>query len=155
MAMKAQSEPPVTKKVKDAGDGLRQAESVLFLLEEADFDYQLGVAESFCYEIRKFLSEAIRFYKAHGTRHESALNGYAKRHMKTANKYALTALARGLNELLRIGKHEQITFPTSIARLERAFHKLFYVGAPNNVGESKGSGGTQDGSQDTGPLPMA
>lgn len=150
-----QTEAPLKNKVKDVSEGLDQAIRVSDLLEEADFLYDLGIAQPFFAEIRRYLNESIRFYQRHRNS-SSSMKSVAKRHLKLANKIAFTTLVRGLNRLLAVSGEEQLKHPITASRIERTCHHLFhYVGEPKNVRESPGSSGTKDGVQDASPLPMA
>ena len=145
----------ITKKVKDDQTAVYQANRIADMLEEASFCYDLGIAEPFFIEIRRFLNESIGFYDRH-RRPDSNMQGMAKRQLKLANKMAATTLVNGLNKLLSMSGGKTISFPTSIRELERACGKLFhYVGEPRNVVQSTGGGGNKDGKEDTDLIPLA
>lgn len=153
--MAAQADPLIRKKVKDEGEALYQANRLSDLLEEASFTYDLGIADQFFLDIRYFLNQAISFYQRH-RRPDSTMNGYAKRHLRAANKMAVGALKNGLNKLLKASGQPLIQLPTSIKELERICTKLFYyVGVPGNVGKPQSCSSTENGGQDSCPLPMA
>lgn len=151
----SQADALIRKKVKDESEGILQANRVRDFLEESDFCYDLGAAGPFFQGLRRHLTEKIGFYERHRNP-DSNLRNQAKIELRLANKMVVGALIKGLNKLLEASSRPIIVLPTSIKDLERVCHKLFhYAGEPTNVGEPQGSGGAEDGTKDTRPLPMA
>ncbi len=150
-----QTDTPVRKKVKDVLEAVEQAVRVSDMLEEACQTYELGVAAPFFFTIRKYLNDAIGFYRRH-RRDDSNCQGLAKRNLLLANKAALGTLVRGLNAMLAASNNKIINFPTSIRGLEGACDKLFnFVGEPVHDSESASGLSVEDGIEDGGAVPVA